>query len=397
MSDNNRRPLALTVRLISDTGWMGGVLYTRNLVRSLAGLPDAIRPLIRLLGPETVLSSFRGEHPEVTSRVECVAMPDGLYGRIRNRLGWLPRKNGAANVFYPATHAVRGAAVIRWIPDFQHRYLPHLFTPKELAQRDRWMQGIASTPGVVVLSSETAAADFRMFFPEHRATARVWRFHSFLDGLEQEVDAGLLQRYGIPEKYLYLPNQFWTHKNHITVFRALARLKREHGIAIPLVCTGNQSDYRNASHFEGLLRFLRDEGLIDQVHLLGLLPRRDQVGVLRSAAAVVQPSLFEGWSTVVEDVRAVGRPLYLSDIPVHREQAPRGAAYFSAESEDELAALLMATWPGLAPGPDREAERRAQHEVQGLLSGAAKKFCVIAQEASRLHTGQGKESMEVRQ
>lgn len=312
-------------------------------------------------------------------------MPGGIWGKIRYRLGWLPRKLGAANVFYPETRSVLGAAVIRWIPDLQHKHLPHLFSQEELDSRDRWMNGIASSRGVVIFSSETAAADFRRFCPGHKATPRVWRFHSFLEGVDQAVDTALCQKYGIPEKYLYLPNQFWTHKNHITVFRALAQLKREHGVVISLVCTGSPSDYRNASHFEGLMRFLREEDLLDQVHLLGLLPRRDQIGILRCAAAVIQPSLFEGWSTVVEDVRAVGRPLWLSDIPVHREQAVRGAVYFPAEAVDEVVALFKDKWPELLPGPDREAELHAQREVQGLIGEAAEGFCAIVEEAYRLH------------
>lgn len=38
--------------------------------------------------------------------------------------------------------------------------------------------------------------------------------------------------------------------------------------------------------------------------------------------ALLNPSRFEGWSTTVEEAKAAGTPMILSDIPVHREQAP---------------------------------------------------------------------------
>ena len=47
----------------------------------------------------------------------------------------------------------------------------------------------------------------------------------------------------------------------------------------------------------------------EQTLLLGLIPRRYQVEVFRNSTAIVQPSKFEGWSTIVEDTRAIGRPI----------------------------------------------------------------------------------------
>ena len=43
---------------------------------------------------------------------------------------------------------------------------------------------------------------------------------------------------------------------------------------------------------------------------------------MRQSVAVLQPSLFEGWSTTVEEAKSIGKTILLSDIPVHREQAP---------------------------------------------------------------------------
>lgn len=375
-----RQDLTIGIELIDDPGWMGGTLYLRNLALCLAYLPTESRPTIRLLGPQSTVARFLEEcgSPEIFGEQKG----DTIVGRILRKLGWCRSAGKGIDVVYPGFGAsVPGALTLRWVPDFQHCYLPDLFSAEEIKARDESISAIASAPGVVVFSSEVAANDFRRFFPRHRATPRVWHFCSLVEGGEVATDGSWRQRHGIPEKYLYLPNQFWAHKNHITVLKALAILRERHSLTIPLVCTGAQSDRRNAAHFDSLLGFVRESGITDQVHLLGLLPRSEQIEVLRGAAAVVQPSLFEGWSTVVEDARAIGRPIFLSDISVHREQAPQRGLFFSPESEKELAALLMANWPALNPGPDAAMERAARANMEGRILTSAQEFIDIAMNA----------------
>ena len=376
-------PITIGIELIDDLNWMGGTLYLRNLALCLSRMPKAERPIIRLLGAPATVATFVAEHPSVFS--PGAAYAQGSWQRWLRKLGLGPRPvDDGIDVVYPGFGSVvPGATTVRWIPDFQHRYLPHLFSSQEIAARDRSIGAIAEKPGIVVFSSEVAADDFRRFFPGHIATPRVWHFRSLLD-LSGELEKAVLdvrRAHNLPEKYLYLPNQFWVHKNHITVLRALALLREREGLEMPLVCTGAQSDRRNAAHFESLQFFMRESGIESQVRLLGLIPRREQIAVLRGAAAVVQPSLFEGWSTVVEDVRACGRPIFLSDIAVHREQAPPRATYFAPESVEELALVLRQQWPRIEPGPDSIAERLALSEVNKLVLESAYGFCEISRSA----------------
>ncbi len=375
--------LSLGIELIDEPGWMGGTLYLRNLVLCLARLPAAERPDLRLLGAPGIVSRFHEEFPDLP--IGDVHVAGGLLGTVLRRLGWASRpRGGNVDVVYPGFGPpVPGAVTIRWIPDFQHRYLPALFSSDEIAARDQAIGAIAARGGVVVLSSEVAAADFERLFPGHRTTPRVW-----VDSSAWDTSRRLPDDLGIPESFLYLPNQFWAHKNHITVLRALALLRRERGLVIDLVCTGAQSDRRNAAHFDSISTFIREQGMGGQVHLLGLLPRDQQLEVLRCAAAVVQPSLFEGWSTVVEDARAVGRPIFLSDIPVHREQAPPRAWYFAPTSAEQLASLLEENWLTLRPGPDRDAERAAKAVLDQRVLESARTFCSIAREALRAARGE---------
>ena len=50
--------------------------------------------------------------------------------------------------------------------------------------------------------------------------------------------------------------------------------------------------------------------------------------IMRRSLAVLQPSLFEGWSTTLEEARSIGKRTIVSDIAVHREQDLHTAMYF---------------------------------------------------------------------
>ena len=67
------------------------------------------------------------------------------------------------------------------------------------------------------------------------------------------ADASLAQRYQLPAQYLYLPNQFWKHKNHGVIIEALSLLRRD-GRSVTVIASGNPSDIRDADYFPGLLR-----------------------------------------------------------------------------------------------------------------------------------------------
>ena len=80
---------------------------------------------------------------------------------------------------------------------------------------------------------------------------------------------------------------------------------------------------------------------------------------MRSAALCIQPSRFEGWSTPLEDAKAIGRPVACSNLPVHLEQAPDALGFFGCDEPDRLAYLLVFRWSTLTPGPDFGREQRA--------------------------------------
>ena len=271
---------------------------------------------------------------------------------------------------------------IGWIPDFQHKYFPQIFQREELERRDRvYHKLIAQAPHLVV-SREAALGDLQRWFSVPSGRVSVFPFHMIPDTHWYEGSPGTVSRkLKLPDKYLMFPSQFWVHKNHATLFKSIALVKQRGIRDIAVVCTGQQNDRRCPGHFDALTRDMRALGICENVYVTGLLARWDQVQLMRRAAAIVQPSLFEGWSALVEDARTLGKSLFLSDIPVHREQRPPDAVFFDAESAEDIAAKLQAAWPHLSPGPDPRREEAAWGETKKNGVRFARRFIEIVQNA----------------
>ena len=65
----------------------------------------------------------------------------------------------------------------------------------------------------------------------------------------------------------------------------------------------------------------------------------------------------------MEDARSLGKPIVLSDIPVHLEQRAPRSHLFSATSSVELRQKLLEVWRTYPSGPDQAMERQARAQT----------------------------------
>ena len=264
---------------------------------------------------------------------------------------------------FDVSQAVSGIGMITWIPDFQSHRLPHFFTETEhKARLDRFDRQVQVSQ-VILLSSQAAKADCELFAPAAATMAAVVPFpssHAFGPSLPIGDPTEIVRLYHLPEKFLLVANQYWAHKNHQAVIDAVALIAKQ-GIHVPVVMTGLPADYRNPANSptSHLLQTIAKAGLAGQVVPLGQVPFAHLIALMRCAAAIVQPSRFEGWSTVVEDAKALGRPLICSGIEVHREQAPGALGFFDCDEPQELAEIILRHWAHLAAGPNFAGEEAA--------------------------------------
>jgi glycosyltransferase involved in cell wall biosynthesis len=375
---------------------MGGKIYLENLLRALRLVPQSeIQPVL-ICGEANAQEN--ADLAMLTDDVLLLKAPTypgfklaGIFAQnilrmdLQDLHAQQQLKRAGVHVLFPfnALQRYRSLHRIAWIPDLQHRYFPHFFTDAEIAGREKEFNALSRRTGLIVVSSQATAKDMETFYPEARGKLRVMPFATipveswFEDDVEQ-VQA----RYALPPRYFLVCNQFWKHKNHRIVMEALA-ISRKRGCDVRVVCTGSTRDLREAksAYFDSLTDYLRAEQIEDAVHFLGLVPRVDQMKLMRGAIAVVQPSLFEGWSTVLEDARVFQKKVLASHLPVHREQALDGAEYFDPQDATALAGLMEKTWLFAGSAPSKEAEelREACLERGRLF---ARRFFEIVAEAT---------------
>jgi glycosyltransferase involved in cell wall biosynthesis len=143
----------------------------------------------------------------------------------------------------------------------------------------------------------------------------------------------------LPEEFIFMPNQFYKHKNHELVVRAL-QLVASRGKAPVVFASGAQLDSRNPDYPRNLVASVARAGLSQNFVTPGQIPYAHVLALMRACSAFLNPSLCEGWSTTVEEARALGVPMHLSDLDVHKEQAGTDARYFDRYSVASLATCL---------------------------------------------------------
>jgi len=337
-----------------SSNWLGGINYYRNLLTAISRYEsDSIR--VKVFLPE----GQKADSFHISSKnIEFIYCPlitkwslswfvRKVWGKIFRRDVILARclRHHGVDVISHADLAVRhsGIKTIAWIPDFQHKYLPEFFSKAELSSRDAEFERMAECMDKVILSSETAKDDFIRYYPQYRDKAYVLHFAPVLDFDSLNQTSKIEEQYGVDGKFFFLPNQYWKHKNHKVVLQALRILKDE-GKFVRVISTGNTSDYRAPGHFAEIETFIKEYGLDDRYLILGMIPYADVQALAAYSLGYINPSLFEGWSTTVEEAKYRGKPILLSDLKVHREQAPSRGVFFNPNDPEDLAKKMWDMW-----------------------------------------------------
>jgi glycosyltransferase involved in cell wall biosynthesis len=362
-----------------DRNWLGGRNYFSSLFQAIEAVAGDDIQIVLVTGRKTVTSL-----PEQFPRLEVIRTSildrrtagsvlrqvarfalgfarDPLLARLlrRHRIDVLSHSGGLGKG--------SGVTTLGWLPDFQFVQFPDYWTPRQLRATKRLYRSACMSCDGLILSSQSALADLNAFAPWCRLPKHVLHFIALpvkVDGLRSLES--LREQYQLPADYFHLPNQFWAHKNHRVVVDALSLLKKQ-GVDVTVACTGQTTDVRRPKHFDGLMQHVNESGVGANFRVLGLVPYADMQALMLHARAVVNPSKFEGWSTTVEEAKALGKQTLLSDIPVHREQAPPGADYFPTDSPEALAALLR-KWAAIKSPPPHsvDVERQYAERLRGF-------------------------------
>ena len=338
----------------------GSETYARELCRALARVGShRYEVLVPTLAPEagggleTVVATGYPASTTIPGRLRAMTGASMRPGALADRL------RGADVVHYPLTVPVPPAdrPTILTLLDVQHLDLPALFPRGERLFRRLAYDRAATRAARVIVISEWARG--RVVERLGLDPERVHAIHLAVDHERFSPDPDVAR-----EPFLLYPARPWPHKNHARLFEAFAELRAGHP-ELRLVLTG-------VGHDSG--------GLPTGVVALGGVPTDELVSLYRRAAALVFPSLYEGFGLPPLEALACGCPVassvagslpeVLGDAAVLFDPEDAGAIASGVSDALDRAAELSALGPARAAAFTWEATARAHDEVYALAGSA---------------------------
>ena len=310
------------------------------------------------------------------------ASRDGA-GRLVARVAPDARSSAADVVHYPLTVPVPPAdrPTVLTLLDVQHLDLPQLFPRGErLFRRLAYDRAAARADQVIVISDWVRGARDRAARPRPGPRPR-------------DPPRGRPRARSRPsetverEPFLYYPARPWPHKNHARLFEAFER-----AAARPAPSCGSCSPERATT----------PRRLPEGVEALGDAPLATRVDLYRRAAAVVFPSLYEGFGLPPLEAMACGCPVAALDrrlaaggrrrrrraLRPGRSRRDRGRASSERSSGAPTSARSGSSARRASPGTRRRAPTTRLRARRQLLTRRARSASTsIATSSSKLTSG----------
>lgn len=367
--------LKIGIRNFAGDDWTGGGTYLKNLLQAIRAVKNEEVQVSLLVFKGASTQSYEPFRDYISDVIEIPPLDESkLVYKLKYKIARRLRLSEVENGFSTLLRNKEISAVFAtdtfgdgfkiplffWVQDLQPLRMPNFFSTADVQAAKNSIEYIVKSSNKVVLSSISAQHDFEYFFPEYRSKIKVLKFVAQVPQFIYDRDPSwICDQYDLPERFFYLPNQFWVHKNHLAVIEALVLAKKAFP-EIAIVCTGNTNDFRDRLYFSKMLTKIAELKLRNNFFILGLVPHEHVYWLMRQSVGIIQPSFFEGWSTTVEEAKSLGKNIILSDIEVHREQNPPDARYFNPENIDLLAGLLRDEFENRKPGPSWELENQAR-------------------------------------
>lgn len=344
---------------VYNENWIGGTYYIQNIILSLHTLADNEKPEIVVFtsNKEDFEKLIKGmSYPFLENR--SISYSKSLFKRVVYKISKLLFKK---NLLFEKLHKdldfvfpfsdyhvfkdIPEEKKYFWIPDFQQKHLPHFFSDSTLAFRETLVQKIMNKKEArLIFSSQDAKQDLSFFYGKPSIKTSVLPFaitkNKTQNIAQKEIDQ-VLNKYGVEDGFFFVPNQLWIHKNHMLVIKAVKELKSQ-GKSVLVLCSGKKEEPRKPNHPDELQKIIDEFGLNDYIKLLGFISKSEVDVLFNSCTAIIQPSLFEGWNTGIEEAKHGNKFILASSIGVHKEQLSSysSKAFFDTDKVETLVNLL---------------------------------------------------------
>lgn len=238
--------------------------------------------------------------------------------------------------------------------DLQHLHLPHFFTSYERQQREANYEILCQQAFMVSAASSWIKNDLISHFNLPEDKIKVIPMASVLSDYPHPTDDDLAKMSSkLPSRFAYFPAQTWQHKNHLKLVEALAILRDEYGIIVPVVFSGTTNPY-----WQVIQKFIHKHHLQNQVTHVGYVSVVEVQALYQLCDMMVFPSRFEGWGLPLTEAMASGVPIACANSTHLPELVGDAGVIFDPDDAHNIADTIWNLWT--------DEEKRQELSQRGL-------------------------------
>lgn len=210
----------------------------------------------------------------------------------------------------------------------KHTYFPEVSINGEFEWREKYYNNAVQKASFVVIGNEAGKEDLCKYYrmDSHRIKTNPMPTPDYV--FSKKADETILDRYNLKnEKYLFYPAQFWAHKNHIRLLKAMKELKND---GFKMVFTG--SDRGNVDYIH---QKIKDFDLENVILNIGFVTQEGIIALYKNAFALTYASWFGPDNIPPLEAMALHCPVVCSNFEGAKEQLGDCALYF--DRTDEMA------------------------------------------------------------
>jgi len=239
-----------------------------------------------------------------------------------------PNPWGGINMLdYPNVHV---------IPDIQEQYYPEFFSDDELDLRSTIFAHSARASTILITISNFSKTTIMEKFgiPEEQVYVTHLSAHPiFSDSSNSGTRPAKLPN-GV-DGFLLYPANSWKHKNHTRLLDGLLALRQDCKMKLPCVFTGHLLEGQ-FNHVD-IIGEIRKRGLENQVYHIGTVGLAELKYLYLHAAALIFPSLFEGFGLPLVEAMSSGCPIIAANSTSIPEVVGNAALYFDPSESTDIA------------------------------------------------------------
>lgn len=235
---------------------------------------------------------------------------------------------------------IKGAKLVMPIFDIMHRYInfEEIGGGDISKERDRRYGAICKNADGILADSKLGVDQIVECYGtnDNSLVNRVYSLPFIVPDYINDNNMG--DKVDIPKKYIIYPAQFWKHKNHVSLVKALGELKKQ-GVFVHLVFTGSG---KNA--WEDIELAIKENEVNDQITNLGYVTDDELVYLYRHARAMIFPSMGGPTNIPPIEAQAIGCPVAVSDNFDMPRQVGRAGLTFDPTSVSEIQKVMERLW-----------------------------------------------------